>query len=155
FKDKIDIFARADFGDALGHPPNKLLRLDHARPKNEDRAFSANRDFAYAERFRHTSKESRNAGILKSSFMLRQVVVRRIDFLYCRPTDQSHVSPCNVGIVLLISFLPGPPEHGPAAGRFARAGAVFWKLNLCLGKFDYNFSGGVQHRIVYWGGRQR
>src|SRR5438874_4168802 len=67
FENKIDIFRRADFGDASRHLPNKLLRLNHARTENEDGTFSPNRHFAYAERFRHTSKESRNAGILKSS----------------------------------------------------------------------------------------
>src|SRR4030088_1942835 len=58
FEDKIDIFRSADFRDASRHLPNKLLRLDHARAENEDRTLSADCDFAYAERFRHTSKEA-------------------------------------------------------------------------------------------------
>ena len=35
---------RADLGDLLRHAPDELLRLDHARPENENRAFSADRD---------------------------------------------------------------------------------------------------------------
>src|SRR6266850_2641849 len=68
FENKIDIFGRADFCDASRHLPDKLLRLDHARPENEDGAFSANGHFAYAESlYCHISKESRNPGILKTS----------------------------------------------------------------------------------------
>ena len=38
--------AAADFGDPLRDAPDKLLRLNHARPENERWAFAANRDFA-------------------------------------------------------------------------------------------------------------
>src|SRR5712664_2161615 len=56
FEDKIDIFRGADFSDAFRHLPNELLRLDHAWTENEDGTFSANGNFAYAERF-HTVRE--------------------------------------------------------------------------------------------------
>src|SRR5438477_7204551 len=69
FEDKIDIFGRADFGDASRHPPNKLFRLDYARTENERRALPANCDFADANWFDswHERKQSRYGGILKSS----------------------------------------------------------------------------------------
>jgi len=66
-----------------------------------------------------------------------------------------HVSRSNVGIVILIGVLSGNAEHGSAAGGFTGPGAFFRKLNLCLGKPDYDFSGGVQQRIIYWGCGQR
>src|SRR5438477_5384446 len=56
FENKIDIFRGADFGDASRHLPNELFRFNHARAENEYGTFSADGDFAYAERF-HAVRE--------------------------------------------------------------------------------------------------
>jgi hypothetical protein len=47
-ENEIDIFGGADFGDLLRHPPDKLLRLDHARAEDEYRSFATNCDFSNA-----------------------------------------------------------------------------------------------------------
>ena len=49
FKNKIDIFRRADFHDPFCHAPDELLRFDRAWTENERRTRPANGDFADAQ----------------------------------------------------------------------------------------------------------
>ena len=55
FKNKIDIFRRADFRYSLCHAPNKFLRLNHARPENKRWAFPTDGDFANVQWLRFYS----------------------------------------------------------------------------------------------------
>ena len=52
FKNKIDIFRRADFRYPFCHAPDKFLRLNHARPENKRWAFPTDSDRPDFERLR-------------------------------------------------------------------------------------------------------
>ncbi len=49
FENEIDICIRADLRDFFRHPPDELLRFDHARPENKHGTFPTDRDFADAQ----------------------------------------------------------------------------------------------------------
>src|SRR6266403_898955 len=52
FKNKIDIFRRADFRDLARHSPDELLGLDYTWAENKRRTLPANRDRPDFERLR-------------------------------------------------------------------------------------------------------
>src|SRR5206468_8892292 len=62
FENEIDVFRRARLGNLPRHAPDKFLRLDDARAKNERGAFTADRHFPDAQWFCFGHEYLRKAG---------------------------------------------------------------------------------------------